>query len=449
MRRWMVGALLAASPIIAHPSTGPDLNDTTIRILLVADRSIVNLGRVDQHMQYLQNAWNSSNLSTPISITLANGGSPIEYTDGFLGSFSGSVVNQYEQLKTFASTPSITLASGEMVSPRDFHAADLVFGFSITFADNTKCGTVTQEYWTSSVGEPLPTFQPSLVTFNLDLRGADDAYAAMINASEIGPCSSETNFSAHEFGHLLGAHHWDRPSGDSFGLYNDSRSDRTQTIWPPGAPPNQQSIFVYQTVVGTGADSGCPSYANFCGWMPLFSSSTHYGTAQHSNVTAMNDTAESVANYRRGDPLVSIDLCQDGIDNDGDGTEDSSDPECVGSSTSELPPPPAPPPNCTHLVAPFNVAGILKQQCYIDSSGVAWSLYDVSWSHSCPGEVAWYEVHYSQPDGSPYVRGWTVFQQSSEVLVDGPPSRIKVKSCVPGGSCSNLSSDSFLALDRC
>jgi len=96
------------------------------------------------------------------------------------------------------------------------------------------------------------------------------------------------------------------------------------------------------------------------------------------------------------------------------------------------------------LQIPSNVIGSLVQAC----SPVPWTEYTVNWIDSCPTASAWYEIWYSQPDGSGYVFGWSTLALWSPTFVTGAHARMKIRACHSSG-CSNLSSSSFLALQQC
>ena len=277
----------------------------------------------------------------------------------------------------------------------------------------------------------------------LDLRGQDISFVAVTSQQYDGPkCQYWDHIIAHEFGHLLGAGHYYLPAPpiQDRWLYTDSRADRRVYTVGRGLP--QTKVMITALGMWTGADCD-DADTGTCELIDAFSSLVRFVDPNRNNLRAINDTSLSVANYRQGPPTVPVDMCQDGIDNDGDSYVDTNDPECTGMS--ESPVPPAPPPSCTSATVPYNVEGYLQEICM---EGTSATLYRMLWSHHCPTEVTRYEIYYSQPDGAANVWGWNVVQQFTDLWVLGVPSRVRVRSCGPGG-CSQLSASSFLAVDQC
>ena len=446
----------------------PTLNDTTIRILVVGDLLVLDPTLIDEQLDFLETAWTSSpGLNTPISITIANSGIPVEYTDDGNGKICCTQEESLDEIEEFVSESTVVIGGGDPVALRDVHGADLVLGFSQGFLDEGICGQVRKSPWVSPIIPPYAP--PSLIlnplTFGLDLRGANSSYVGVISLDDgfVTECDDAPWTAAHEFGHLLGGGHWETPPPpDIFNpfplhyLYSDSRSDRSVLInefrfWPP------PTYTIFQSAVGTGGDDGCVFFNEFYGMNMEVTSCTNFpyfsgalvlpGTPGHDNARTFDDTAESVANFRRGEPLISVDTCSDGIDNDGDGNDDLNDPDCTGTSVSESSPPPPIPPNCDYSSKPYNVEGTLIQECAI-INGVSWTPHRIRWAHSCPGQVDHYEIEFSQPDGDPYVFGWNVFSTSTDSLVIGSPSRVRIRAC-SGVSCSAPSNTTFLAIPTC
>ena len=192
-----------------------------------------------------------------------------------------------------------------------------------------------------------------------------------------------------------------------------------------------------------------------CERIAEFSDSDFGAPNGRNNSRALDKTAESVANYRRGDPSPNS-QCSDGIDNDGDGNVDGADSDCSGvTDNTEFPAPPGPtpPPACSvTAVPPTSVNGRLTNICTPNPFGVPSTFYQISWFHQC-GDLAvdYYEVWYDQPDDGipPYVFETATTSAFGNFWVNSSDARVKVKSCLFGGGCSALSADSFVAVPRC
>lgn len=336
-------------------------------------------------------------------------------------------------VKTFVNT-----RVGSLPTLREVQAADVVIAFTRSISSDggvTICGAAPQDNWIKSPASPpgAPSFNP---TNGLDLRGRDKFFVALV---AVGPgCEGTRNQynAAHEFGHLFGAGHYDPVGGTTPWLLSNSRAYGYTTI------PRRKK-FGWVTAVGETFPSVCNTTST-CNRLRRYSNfDPLYGSSSRRNAEAIRMTARSVANYMTGVPAGGIaDVCSDGIDNDGDGLIDASDPDCANGDESG--PPPAPPSNCNALVPPANVFGYLVQQCVQPS----WSQYRIHWLHACPTAVSKYEIWYSQPDGVPYIYGWDRTLPLTDAFVTGPESRVRIRACGAAG-CSPLSTSSFLALDIC
>jgi hypothetical protein len=419
------------SAAVSKPTPPPE--DTTIRILLIADNR-VSVATINQAKSYLLAAWQGTNFSTnpkPTTITLANGGTPV-----FIGAsvFTGNTDSQLGKLRNYVEVTQVP-----HIEPlRELHHADIVLGISSTIDD--ACGKAPQGTWTRT--GPFPFLGPNFKGDPHDLREANDGYIGIARISGLAPCVPSTL--AHEFGHLLGGGHWYSAHGTDGGLYENSRSWRQFQVYPLHLPPR----WVMTAMVdGPTINFGCPlgpGGANECVYLQKYSDFDNPAT--NRNAEAFKKTARSVANYRSGVPEpVQPDTCSDGIDNDGDNLVDNADPQCSVCGEELCPTPPNPPSNCNATVRPVAMLGWVTQVCV---PGTSRTEYQVVWAHACPQQVTHYEVWAAQPVTNPFTFRWAVVPPNTRGQVEGASARIKVKSCGVGG-CSALSSASFLAVDLC
>jgi len=282
------------------------------------------------------------------------------------------------------------------------------------------------------------SFQPD--SEGVDLRGSEDAWFALVaTAASAVPCNLLKNGSAHEIGHLMGGGHWATPNPGTEPLNSNGRADRK---------------LVYQTFPSYGIQTArtalsgpnaCVSFSN-CPEVTTYSSPSFYGISSRQNVQTIAQTAKSVANYYRGDPIPSpaVPQCSDGMDNDGDGGIDSADPDCDGPTDEDEtgPPPPPMPPSCNPIsFPPTNVSASLAQVC---DPSLTFSTYRLRWKDACPGDN--YLIEANQGAGT-FTVG-TVFGFSANLIISGSPGAITVRSCV-GFSCSVQSNPPVFIFDQC
>jgi hypothetical protein len=245
--------------------------------------------------------------------------------------------------------------------------------------------------------------------------------------------------------HLFGAGHWESaPPGLRTGLFDNSKAliyQKSIKIF------SHWVTYTYRTVMGRYVDSPCSPAPKFCVQAGIYSDN-ELGDVTRINSNAIDTTAVSVANYRRGIPSQGIaELCADGIDNDGDGGIDNNDPQCNMTGT-ELPPPPPPPPVCDGNETPFGVYAFLVETCY-PQGGQVWTYYRVKWSHQCSSQVGFYQVWIESPPGSPPFLFSQPTQQLENILVDGATGKIRIAACRNVADCSPPSPNGPIITDTC
>jgi hypothetical protein len=402
--------LLLIIPCLLSASAHAQLEDEITVLGVILPQASVT--RASIYMDSLVTYW--PDFDTNVTVKLANGGSLESITSTTGGTW----------LSQLAQAQDVLEGQSQAQNLLNVHAADIVLFFTPSISD--ACGGAPQHNW----GEPTnPIFQDKFVPDGngLDLRGQDIFYAGVVSTELV---CFRLELGLHEFGHLFGAGH---PAGaghpdSTFYLFPDSRAIREYYLpW-----------VNWQTIMGVSYTA--ETSMSFSGW-----------TGAANNIRALTKTALSLANYRTGTggapPLLA--QCNDGIDNDSNGLTDyPNDPGCTSladDDESGAPPPPPPPPPPCNLSTPFNVTG---QQIAACIPQPPWTHHSVGWSDVCPGATLFYEVWYSQPDGQPYTFGWSVSPQSTNAYVFGTHARVKVRAC-NAGSCSSLSSGSYLALSTC
>lgn len=190
--------------------------DTVIRILGIALDG-ADLEVAQQQLDLVSFYWLTSSGTT---IQLANGGALwLEATDG-----DGNIDTVWQQ----AILDAITVGDA-----RDQHQADIILFFGGEFNGTTiygipvagPCGKADQENWIDYTSAPHG-FVGDPQNFNLDLRGADDYYTAIVGTTGAG-CSNKLATALHELGHLHGAGHQLGIGQNGIFLYTDSHA----TAW--------------------------------------------------------------------------------------------------------------------------------------------------------------------------------------------------------------------------
>lgn len=321
---------------------------------------------VEDNIVYLQQNWPTAN---GVTVTFANGGNPVPLTSGFL---VGTASQQLQQAISFSNWSAL----------REQYAADIVLVFTGSFTDNS-CGGAPQPYWIGSSA----SFVPNPNDNNLDRRGKDDAFRAIIatNASVYCVANILPTLSAHEFGHLLGGGHTQASGGQYLFSYSHAFATVSQY---------QGQFFGFKSILAEGSPTTCTAAGVTCSTIAVYSS-----TGNTNNFGTFELTAASVANYRTS----------------------------TGGS------------GCA-LQAPTNIVGNLISAC----SPYPWNQHFVSWQHQCPAQVNLFWVWYSQPDGSPVELGWSTVLPSTPVFVTGANSRVRIQGCGSSG-CSPLSTGSYFA----
>lgn len=437
----MVIGLLLSSSTLNWAAVGPPQVDDTVHVLIVKEPN-VDQQFVDYQLGLLILAWSNSefiNGDAPVIVSIVNPGAALST----LIDFSGSLDSHITAVKTLVSS---SVAGNP--SMRDSFAADVVIAFVDTLGVGN-CGYAPQLNW----GPPENEYIPDPLTDNLDLRARDDDfvggnigyYVALVAANS--PCDNWLNIdvAAHEFGHLFGAGHHDGQAGLQPGLYPNSKALVFDFFMP------YLGTRRYRTVMGRYNDPICAQPQNpngQCTPTRRFSDN-YYDDLSRINTNALDTTGVAVANYRVGNPTPGLaELCNDGMDNDGDGSTDSMDPECQ-SGGSEVGPPPPPPPVCEGHETPTGVYAYLVETCVVTPTNT-WTQYRVQWSHQCQSQVSFYQVWIESPPGNP--APFILAQPTSpiiDILVDGGQGRVRIAACNASFQCSPPSPGGPIITDIC
>lgn len=277
----------------------------------------------------------------------------------------------------------------EQSSIANTYGADVV----LVFSRNTTgaCGKALQPHWIidQAGGGSFVALPPNGLDLRGAVNGAGNGYVAIVDLS------CDVNLGAHEFGHLLGGGHVGGGVNPHPYLNPDSHA------YAGFIDLGQWGGFLY---FRTALSNENECIVAGCSFLRFYSDNLpNRGDFDHRNVRTFDQTALSVANYRTGSP-----------------------------------PPPV-------LKAPVNVSGYQVAAC----NPPPWTEHFVTWQEGgSTAPVEWFEVWYSQPDGWPYVYGWSRIFENSPVFVTGAHSRIKVRTC-NSSVCTVLSSSSYLATSNC
>src|SRR5690606_28289789 len=74
-----------------------------------------------------------------------------------------------------------------------------------------------------------------------------------------------------------------------------------------------------------------------------------------------------------------------------------------------------------NLSTPTAVTGFLVASC----SPFPYTQHQIAWLDNCPAASSHYEIWYSQPDGQPYIQGWTT--TVSDTPAYGGADKVRVK----------------------
>ena len=403
--------------------------DNQIRVLAVSTNGVSSADVILQ-MNFLEF------FGTPavgVEIELANGGVPVP-----LGvTLSGSDFDRLNQAK----------ANPTWQSYRSTWGADVMILFSTNMEG---CGLAPQYNW-ASAQDPIPgEFIGDPLNFNLDLRGASNGYAAIV---EVGGGCPPMMTAAHEMGHLLGSGH---TYSVSEGLYltNTSHAAAFVSETAPGQFTGFKTLGAQESNPPECVDEAiiCQRvsfYSN--GFFPSFPPNVPKANA----IATFNITALSVANYYVGSgggghgggvPGGPDPQCDDGVDNDGDGhTDYPNDPDCASlgdDDESDTGGGGGGGGGCG-LQVPANLVATLVAVC----SPPGWTQYTLTWVDFCPSASSYYQVYKEQPVASGFVFGWQSFVPSSPAFINGPPGLVKVRAC-NFSSCSGFSNTALL-VDGC
>ncbi len=428
-------ALLFCLSGTAHSQLNPPVVEDTIHILVLKEAG-VSQTYTETQLNSLLNAWEDTSFTlgnAPVSLTVINAAAPLIMPD--ISSSAGYITHR-NAVHALVSVP-----VGGALPIRDALAADIVLLFVDAFAGSNPyltCGRADQDNWIPPPPSSGGQFDEDPLT-GLDLNGKDDYYIALI-ANDV-PCNGPGNtlVLAHEFGHLLGAGHYEVPAGVSAprpGLLANSKAAWRSAGW---------GITRYTTIGMSPADSPCLSF--WCIYDNVWSDwSFTWNDPQRRNTDAIDLTAESLAHYRMGTPTFgATETCIDGIDNDGDGqTDTGQDPDC-STGNSEVPLPPPLPPTCDATVRPFGLFTYLVDGCV---PGTSTSHYRLAWGHHCPDQVFEYEIWAATPPTGLRTFRWVVPNTGSDAFITNGSGRIWVRSCGVGG-CSGFTLNSVIVTDIC
>ena len=409
--------------------------DDTVHILVIKEQGESQLFINDQ-VQILERVWNDSEYllgNVPATLTIVNPGAALTIETNLFG----NVLTQVQSVRTFVSTE-----VGGNPSLRDVLAADLVVAYVDTLGFDAQgrpvCGFSPQPNW----GGPGSEYIPDPFNNFLDLRArgtnqTDGYYISLVSSDSACNGPDLSDLTAHEVGHLFGAGHYEVAGSPSTktGLHDQSRS-LVDEIFIPAIPPWIPAQTSYmRTVLGRQIDSPCAPLNRFCATYFLYSDHLLDNNTRR-NTDSMDTTAVAVANYRMGVPAFGfVELCADGIDNDGDGDTDIEDSECQTSGTEV---PPSPPSQCGGaLAAPTGVHAFLVEQCASNPPFGTPSLYRIKWSHQCPQQVHHFEVWSEIPPGSEPMFEWNVYNcLTTDGLIDIVTAKVLIRACSSNTTCT-------------
>lgn len=414
--------------------------DVELRILGVHNGS-QDSATIAQELQIIIDAWNATGLSAAAGVVpiIANDGQPI-VVPGLLGSGDANALR----------TGVLPLLNSTIngINIRNVHGADVIIYFANVLPPPANvCGAVANNNFSNYPNSSFTGTGPA----NIDTSQKETAFFGV--SDDRFPCTIGGGFpsAAHEFGHFFGVGHYISP----IGFYADSLAYLTNSSYFDGT-------VVYIDVVSSIGSSGkelgdvCSYYENIseyvelrsCNYTIKYSDGSFGAVIGRNNAKALDKTALSVANYRIGGP-GTYSQCSDGIDNDGDGTTDTVDGNCVDSEDdSEAPPPPPPAPGgCTPSgYPPVNLNARIVEICQPSSSATG---YELAWDHACFGGV--YEVFGNDNKGAgDYFVLTTPSREaliSVETVSGDPIPSVKVRAC-SSGSCSAFSPP-LLVADQC